>query len=257
VKPGTVVPAFLDSGDWSACFGESLLHLLMQDACVGQGRCVQAGAYLREMTGTGGIPEGRNRVVEVFLADTQGEWLWMVDTDMGFLPDTVERLLASADPVERPIMGGLAFAHRRLERTELGSQRFGIIPTLYQWADTGAEVGFAPMPTWPRDQVVQVGGTGAACLLMHRGALEQIRDRYGPEWFLTITHPSGLPGGRPRTFSEDFSFCVRAAGAGLPVHVDTSVQTVHHKGEVYLDLAAYDQQQARTLGTLQEGEEGR
>lgn len=238
--PGSVVPAFLDPGTWSGCFGESLLHLLMYDG-TSRGRCL---AYLREMAGTSGIPDARNHVVQVFLDHTDGEWLWFVDTDMGFAPDTVDRLVASADPVERPVMGGLCFAHRRVERTGLRAERFGIVPTLYRLLEHGGEVGFAPVADWPRDSVVEVGGTGAACLLIHRSVLEAVRVKHGDQWFATITHPRGLGAQGPRTFSEDFSFCIRVAGLGLPVMVDTAVQTTHHKGEIYLDLGSYDQQQA-------------
>jgi len=244
VIPGSVVPAFLDDGAWSACFGESFAHLLLHDA-TSEGRCFRAGSYLREMASTGGIADARNHVAQVFLDATQGEWLWFVDTDMGFAADTVDRLLASADPVGRPVMGALCFAQRRVSRTELRAERFGIVPTLYRYLEDGGEVGFAAMPDWPRGEVVQVGGTGAACLLIHRSALVTIRERRGDEWFTLIQHPHGLGDGRPRTFSEDFSFCVRLASVGIPVHVDTSVATTHHKGGVFLDEWTYDQDRTR------------
>lgn len=241
---GTVVPAFLDAGEWSACFGESFLHLMLADL-VGEGRCFRAGSYLREMAGTGGIPDGRNTVVQAFLERTEGEWLWSVDTDMGFASDTVERLLASADPVERPVVGALCFAHRRMGRTPLRGERYGIVPTVYQWVQTDREAGFAPMPSWDYGKVIPVGATGAACLLIHRAALVAVQERYGPEWFQPITHPTANPRGLPRTFSEDLSFCLRLAGCGIPVHVDTGVHTTHHKGEVFLDLEAYQAQAER------------
>jgi GT2 family glycosyltransferase len=209
---------------------------------MGEGRCFRAGAYLREMASSGGIADGRNQATQAFLERTEGEWLWFVDTDMGFAADTVEQLLAVADPVERPVVGALCFAHRRLSRTALRAERLGIIPTLYRWVDAGREQGFAPLPSWPRGEVVEVGATGAACLLIHRSALERVRDKYGPVWFQQATHPNANPGSSPRTFSEDLSFCVRLAGAGIPVHVATAVQTTHHKGGAWLDLESYERQ---------------
>ena len=41
---------------------------------------------------------GRNRLAAAFL-DTSAEWLLMVDTDMTFPPDALERLLANGAPV--------------------------------------------------------------------------------------------------------------------------------------------------------------
>lgn len=237
---GSVVIGFLDAGEWSACFGESLLHLMLQDGLQGEGRCFRGGAYLREMASTGGLPEGRNQVVEAFLDATEAEWLWFVDTDMGFAPDTVERLVATADRRERPVVGGLAFGHRREGRTDLRAERYSIAPTMYQWVELpDGEVGFRALPDWEPDSVVQVGATGAACLLIHRTALEAVRARYGPAWFNLAEHPGGGPGGRARSFSEDLSFCIRLAAVGVPVHVDTAVKTTHHKGGVYLDEDTY------------------
>jgi hypothetical protein len=242
VIPGTVVPAFLDGGRWSACFGESFVHLLLSDM-VGQGRMFQAGAYLREMCSASGIADGRNQAAAAFLERTQGEWLWFVDTDMGFGSDTVERLLAAADPVDRPVVGALCFAHRRIKRTALRAERYGIIPTLYQYVQTDREAGFAPLPSWERGELLRVGATGAACLLIHRTALETVAAKYGPRsWFTPVTHPTASTTGGPRTFSEDLSFCLRLAGCDIPLHVATSVHTTHDKGGAFLDLDAYEAQ---------------
>lgn len=255
--PGSVVPAFLDGGDWSACFGESLLHLMLADM-MHEGRCFAAGQYLREMASSGGIAEGRNQVARAFLERTEGEWLWFIDTDMGFAPGTVEQLLAVADPVERPVVGALCFAHRRTGRTSLRAERYGIVPTLYQWVETDKESGFAPMPSWERDAVLEVGATGGACLLIHRSALEAVAGKYGDNsWFEQITHPSASVRGGRRTFSEDLSFCLRLAGCDIPVHVATAVQTTHHKGGAYIDLEAYDAQDvAFGVGALGDDEGG-
>jgi hypothetical protein len=247
VHVDTVVPAFLDGGTWSACFGLSYLDLTLWDLSGPRNVMHGKATYLRKVCGAAGIAEGRNEVAASFLDGCDAEWLWMVDTDMGFGPDTVARLLVAAHPVQRPVVGALAFALRRVEAGPCYSDRYGIIPTLYSWVELDDEVGFAPMRDWPRGKVVQVSGTGAACLLIHRGALQAVRDKYGDAWFDPITHPKALPSGR-RTFSEDLSFCVRLQGAGIPVHVDTSVPTVHHKGGIYLDEQAFNTQ---AIGTQQ------
>lgn len=255
VVPGSVVPGFLDDGHWSACFGLSYLELTLYDLQGPRQVMNERATYLRKVAGTGGIPDGRNDVVRSFLDRSAGEWLWFIDTDMGFAPDTVERLVAAADRLERPVVGGLCFAQRRTGAGPLHAERFGIIPTLYTWvdldpADSGtaaAESGFMPIADYPRDQVVTVGATGAACLLIHRRILDQMRTKHGDEWFDPITHPTALAG-KPRTFSEDLSFCVRVAGLDEPIHVDTGVKTCHEKGGIFLDEDLYTAQQQASAG---------
>ena len=244
VVPGSVVVGFLDDHHWSACFGLSLRDMYLRDATVGLGRMVREnGRELRKVAGTGGLPEGRNEVARDFLDTTDGEWLFFIDADMGFAPDTVDRLVDSADPHRRPVMGGLCFAQRKIATGPFHSARFGVIPTIYDFLETEDEVGFSPRPSYDKDSVIRAAGTGAACLLIHRRALLKIRKASGDTWFNTITHPTGLRGG-PRTFSEDLSFCVRLAQCDLPLHINTGVRTVHEKGGVFLEEALFDMQQA-------------
>lgn len=243
VVAGSVVVGYLDAGRVSTCWALSYRDLIVADL-TGPGRIVgPGGAELRNLTGTGGIPAGRNRIAADFLDRTGGEWLWMVDTDMGFAPDTVERLIASADPVERPVMGALTFQLKRQPRsvTTLRAERFRIQPVLLEYLELDDEVGFRPLADYGRDQVVRVAGTGAACLLIHRDALAKVRAEHGDAWFEPLVHPTG-DRGKPRPFSEDLSFCVRLAGVGIPVHVDASVKTTHEKGGIFLDEETYDLQ---------------
>jgi len=242
VTPESVVVGLVDNHEWSACFGLSLRDLYLADA-VGPARIVRPGGVeLRKVAGTMGVADGRNQIAREFLDRTDGEWLFMVDTDMGFGPDTVERLVAAADVVDRPVVGGLCFALRRVEAGDHHGERFGIVPTMYRLVETADEVGFAPIPDYPRDALVGVAATGAACLLIHRSALTAVQDADGGGWFDPIRHPTG-DHGRPRWFSEDLSFSVRLARAGIPLYVHTGVTTVHHKGGVFLDEALFLGQQ--------------
>lgn len=241
MKQGTVAVAYLDPGKWSASFGQSLVALYLGDA-FGSQRIVPNGTELRQYCSTEGIVAGRNSVAAAFLDNTTCEWLFMVDSDMGFDPDTVDRLIKSADKYTRPIVGGLCFALDRDGSGPLHTERFRLKPTVYAYVELENEVGFTPIYDYPRDQMVRVGGTGAACVLIHRRALDKLRTLHGDTWFNKLTHPTGLRGG-PRSFSEDLSFCLRATAADLPVWIDTSVKTSHHKGGIYLDEAEYDKQQ--------------
>lgn len=242
---GSVVVGYLDAGQWSACFGLSYRDMLLRDALGGNRIIREGGRELRSVTGSGGIPQSRNKVAREFLDQTDGEYLLFIDTDMGFASDLADRLIEAADPVERPVVGALCFAGLRKRQdppSETHAERFVIQPTVYQWVELEDEMGFRPITDYPRDSVIEVGATGAAALLIHWEALAALRAQYGDAWFDPITHPTALKGG-PRTFSEDMSFCIRLAALGVPIHVDTAVKTTHEKGMVYLDEATFEAQQ--------------
>lgn len=237
MKPGVVSVGFIDSGGWSSSFGMSLTQLYLADAFAAR-RIIPNGKQLRNYCSTNGLVEARNEVAARFVDDTDSEWLFMVDSDMGFAPDTVDRLIEAADPVERPVMGGLCFALRRSESGPLYVTRYVTVPTLYEFVETDTECGFRSVLDYPRDAMFPVAATGAACMLVHRSVFEQVRAKHGDHWFDQITHPVF-----GNTFSEDLSFCVRLAGADIPIHCDTGVKTSHYKGGVYLDETQFDSQE--------------
>ena len=165
------------------------------------------------------ISGARNRLAGMFLQDQAAPWLFMCDTDMWFAPDTVARLIAAADPVERPVLGALCFS-QNLDDSE--GQPYS---TMYELVEKGEGVGFARYKRWPEDTVVQVAATGAAALLIHRSVLERVEkaagDRAAP-WFRESQSGRALIG-------EDLTFCLRCAAAGIPVHVHTGVKAGHMK----------------------------
>jgi len=176
---------------------------------------------------------GRNQVVEAFLG-TEAQWLLFIDTDMGFAPDAISRLRASADPETRPVVGGLCFGIKRAEITAEHGYHVNPHPTLYQWVERESDAGFSAIVDYQRDTVQQVHGTGAAFLLIHRSVLERMGAEQGPRWFSLAGHPKA-----PQGFSEDMSFCLRLLGLGIPLFVDTSVKTCHAK-KLMIDEWCFD-----------------
>lgn len=239
---GTVSVGYLHPGDVSTCFMDSLVDLMFYDAATNQRVVANKFGKLGKQAGTGHIALDRNFLAKTVLDDSDSEWLFMVDSDMGFAPDTVDRLIESADPTKRPVVGGLAFAHRIDGASEFFGRRYRVVPTLYRMHETDDEVGFVPQFNYSRGAVSQVDATGAACMLIHYRVLQKVRDRYGDVWFDHIKVPKGKDGWTE--FGEDLSFCLRLTACGIPIHVDTSVKTTHHKGGVYLDEEVYDLQQA-------------
>ena len=166
------------------------------------------------------ISHARNVVVRQFLEQDAAAWLLMCDTDMWFPAGTVDELVNAADPVDRPVVGALCFSQNT---DEPGGEPY---PTMYELAQRdGGELAFIRYKRWPENTVMQVAGTGAACLLIHRGALERVEkatgDRAAP-WFRETATGGALVG-------EDLTFCLRCAAAGIPVHVATGVRAGHMK----------------------------
>jgi len=232
---GIVQVAYLHSDEVSHSWHDSMRR--MRDHDLENGQRI-AAKPLNIRCGTGQLVPSRNYGVQLFLDKTDHEWLLFVDTDMGFAPDSIDRLLAAADPATRPVMGGLCFALNFRAYDGKGGMRTQIVPTLYRIGKnvaTGHE-SFSFYGDYPADSVVQVAATGAAFLLIHRTALEKLRAEFGAQWFDQVQSPGGLLG-------EDFSFCLRLGSVGLPVHVHTGVQTTHHK-QVWIGEEDY----ARALG---------
>lgn len=241
--PGTVSLCYLHPGQVSHCFHESLASLLFHDATNKRRITSHLDGKLSIQVGSGGIVSGRNSIVSTFLDKTEAEWLFWIDSDMGFDEDTVDRLIEAADPDERPVVGGLAFALKSDGNKPMGAVRYRAIPTVYAYVDRDDEVGFTPQLDYPRDELIKVAATGGAIVLVHRTVLEQMRDRFGVEpphrWYDPIPRPKG--GGE---FSEDMSFCVRVAALDLPLYVHTGIKTTHEKNGCFLDEEFYDRQEA-------------
>ena len=243
---GRVSIGYLHPGDWSAAFGTSLMDLMMWDA-THNGRVMHRFGHIALQTGAAGIAKGRSKIADQMVSHSDAEWLWYIDADMGFMPDTLDRLVDSADPDRRPIMGGLAFAQKQdgTGLAGLNARRYRCQPTIYTMYEDDGKVGFVPRFDYERDTVQQTDATGAACLLVHRRAIEKMQERFGFGIFDHIVLPKGPEdeGGRTEFF-EDLSFCLRAQACDIPIHVDTSIKTTHDKGGVYLDEETFDIQQA-------------
>lgn len=232
---GKAVVAHLHPGEVSASFSESLLGMVLFDQSF-ESRLLHGkpdgGArfgYTSIACGAGRIADGRNQAVTRFLdIYPDAEWLLCIDSDMGFDPDTLEQLIAAADPQDRPVMGGLCFAAKYAGHTDQHAALVTWVPTIYQRTPEGT---FTAAYDYPAGRVIEVGASGAACLLIHRTVLERIRDELGPVWF------DNLPGGRG-WMGEDFSFCERLHRLGVPIHVHTGVRTSHHK-DVWFTEADY------------------
>lgn len=162
------------------------------------------------------ISRARNLACAVFLEEHSSGWLWMCDTDMVFGPGTLDALIAAADPESAPIVGALCMTANSDRDPN---------PTLYELAERDGKPRWRIIGAWPEDTLMPVAATGAACLLIHRTALEKIAADCGDTawpWFAESAIAAAPVG-------EDLTFCLRAREAGIPVHVHTGIPVGHIK----------------------------
>lgn len=169
-----------------------------------------------ELTHGPGISIARNMLAKRFM-ESEMEWLWFCDTDMIIGPGTLNRLLAAADPVERPVVGALAcIMHEGKVRA-----------TIYQVdKDTDGTFAFKHVVgELPANTLLRVDGTGTGCLLIHRDVFARISAKIPEDaglWF----HHLVIEG---HEIGEDLSFCMRCAMTEIPVFVDTGNEVGHMK----------------------------
>lgn len=219
-----VTVAYVHPNEITHSWQQSLLGLLQHDLS-NHGRVARGGWLAVRCYGSDGIAGARETAVAQFLAEKNADWLFWIDTDMGFAPDTVDRLLEVADPVERPIVGALCFAQKQHGPDGLGGWHTSLVPTIYDWTTVeSGEAGFLSRSDYPVNTLVRCAGTGSACILIHRSVLERMVERFST-CYTRLPNPTA--GGR--LLGEDLSFCMRAGALDLPVFVHTGVRTTHFK----------------------------
>lgn len=222
-RADTVAIGYIHPGQVSSYFTESLVATIYRD--VGAQLTGQRPTRIRNLYqewSSANVSHSRNIVTARFVDRDEADWLLWIDADMQWAPDAVDRLLAYADPLERPIVGGLCF----------GMQDGRPLPTIYQWARVPGKEHptTVRLPDYPRDSLVRCAATGAAFVLIHRSVLVAMRDAHLSEgdafpWFQE-TSWQGDPVG------EDITFCLRAGSLGFPTHVATDVRIGHHKSHL-------------------------
>jgi hypothetical protein len=213
-----IVLAWLHPGNVAGAFMDSVLD-------------VQVNGHLAGYIGLESSPriaEARCELIDLFLARfPDEEWLMMVDSDMTFNSDDIERMLYVADADNKPVIGGLCFA---------GGRGTEIYPTIYQFTEDGLE----PQTDYPANQVISAEATGAAFLLIHRGVLLHMAQPW-PYGFGT-----GEDGKTPNPFpwfaeglsikgasiGEDIAFCLKLKQLKIPLHIHTGCKIGHIKTQI-------------------------
>jgi len=236
-SPGVCL-AWIDGGTTSGWFTWSLAQLVTLDSRLNQHVTGPQGDMIH-IQSSPRIHEARNQVVDQFAQlDQQPEWLLMLDSDMTFEPDLLERMMAYAHPERVPILGGLCFGGGRVNDP---------FPTIYRLTQEGNYASLDKVHDYPRDALVKVGATGAACLLVHRQVYAAMHKAFGTladgrmnpsPWFA-----EGVFGANGESWGEDTAFCLRAHALSIPVHVHTGIKLGHVKDQI-IDEQFYDARRA-------------
>jgi len=132
--------------------------------------------------------------------------LIMVDTDMVYPEDTIQKLMS----YNEPIVGALCF------RRSPPFEPFMIKDDKY-------------IRTWEPGSLVEVDRTGTGCLLIDMRVFDTLKK----PWFETVTNEKG-----GIILGEDFNFCDKAREAGYSIFVDTSTE-VGHLSTMCVDQKVY------------------
>ncbi len=179
----------------------------------------------------------RNLLVERCLEDGW-DWLWMLDADMCFEPETLIALNARA----KPLIAALCFTRvmppapacyrGKVTTDDEGYPRYKVqakeIIEFLERNMVRLDIHH-PAVILPDqvDALKRYDSTGGACVLIHRDVLEAIE----PPWF-KYTHPDRMVG-------EDFYFFQKARAAGYDLWIDRTVIVGHAFGEQYIGPEDY------------------
>lgn len=166
------------------------------------------------------LVSGRGRATGQFVdkPDVYGDVALCLDADMHFTVATIiemwhvyQQLCETHGPC---ILGGLAFVS--------GGPRVDPLfmrPTIWMDDPERGEPFMVQCLNYPRDQLIRVAATGAACIMVHRDVLAAGRPNPWRHYIL----PDG------DNFGEDVSMCRRARDNGYPVFVDSRLKFDHAK----------------------------
>lgn len=134
------------------------------------------------------------------------DYLFSVDSDITFAPDTLEKLLSH----DKDIVCGI-YKQRFLEKEVL---------EVYDWTNVGgmSNVSYDHLNSKAINNLAPVAGCGFGCTLVKK---EVFVDVGAPqfEYHVALTHD--------KTVSEDTDFCLKATKVGRKVFCDTSVLCGH------------------------------
>ena len=179
------------------------------------------------------ITNSRNTLVEQFLQlPDEPEWLLFLDDDQVYPANLLEHLMTAVEQVEETTKQSCLTMSVPVWRFD-GKQGTDV-RTTHNVFDLNDERRMVPHEGVGPDQVLQVAAIGAGCLMVHRYALERIRQvsaasNLGHEhcWFRHIPYPVNE--------GEDIYFCRMLLMSGIPLWCTTTPGVLHHVKQVVIE----------------------
>jgi hypothetical protein len=145
------------------------------------------------------LEKARNKIHSEFVKHSTMPYLMMIDSDILFPPDMLERLLSH----KLPIVGGWYKDKNAADHH----------PVIYDFVEDQGGVAVFRHRTEPGTGLEKVDGMGAGCWLMSREVAEALGEEpYG----------KNIAGG-----GEDMKLCRQLLELGIPLHVDWSINCAH------------------------------
>lgn len=146
-------------------------------------------------------PIGRNEIVE----KSEGDWLFMTDTDHIFQSDLLIRLLNEMELSGAEVVSGLYLNKHKAS---------GHAPVALVSDERG---GLVNLSSWPRGtRHLKVACVGGGCLLIKRSVFRKLQKHYNDK-------PFDLVG----NLSEDYSFCKKCTDIGIDIVLCPQVESHH------------------------------
>lgn len=156
------------------------------------------------------VYDARNQFV-IEAIEQKADRILMIDSDMRFDPDMMERLSKDMEVLGCDMVTALAF--RRRKNTE---------PVIFSNVEP-PKIGEDGIPRtavktfydYPQDALFRVDGCGTGCVMMTTDLAKRVWDRFGPPFA-----PFNWCG-------EDISFCWRVKQLGAQIYCDSEVKVGH------------------------------
>lgn len=159
------------------------------------------------------IYDSRNKIAKMAI-EMQADYVMWFDSDMIFMPDTLERLMKHAED-GKDIISGLYF-RRAAPYTPV------LFKSMVPCPDGMRTENYNDYPS----EIFECAGIGFGCVLVRTQVLFDMAAKHG-DWF----SPIGRVG-------EDLAFCLRAHELGYKIYVDPTIKC-GHVGQMIITESIY------------------
>lgn len=173
------------------------------------------GECVISMVANSMIYDSRNKIAAQAI-EAGADYVMWIDSDMTFLPDTLQRMLRHMED-GKDFVTGLCF--RRKSPFE---------PVLFKTLEWDGTPTCEKYNKYPKDSVFEVAGCGFGCVMTRTTVIADVLASGEP----LFTPLQGV--------GEDLSFCFRARKLGYKIFCDSTIKC-GHVGQILINEAFYEQ----------------